>query len=169
MAVETRAAATVVSELEEPRKGVSLWQDAWRRLLRNRMAVASMIFVVILVIFALFADTALIVAIPNALGADLEVKPLLTPYPFNRGDTKCNRVGPSLKPASEQEGCNQNVERYGNFPHLMGTDRIGRDVPSALGKSWAVRPRLGEYPIVDRYLAGRDDNPLASDRNHTLD
>ena len=64
MAVETRVAPRI-SELEEPRKGVSLWQDAWRRLLRNRMAVVSLIFGVILVILALFADTALIVAIPH--------------------------------------------------------------------------------------------------------
>ena len=169
MTVETKVAPAVV-ELDKARKGVSLWQDAWRRLLRNYMAVAGMIFCVILVILALFADTGLLIAIPNAFGADLEVKPLITPYPFNRGDTKCNRVGPSLVPPTEREDCTQNTEKYGNFPHVMGTDQLGWDVFSRI--IWGTRISLTVgivgsltaliigtvYGAVSGYLGGRIDN-----------
>lgn len=39
-----------------PRRQASLWSDAWRRLLRNRMAVLGGIMVVLLLLAALFAD-----------------------------------------------------------------------------------------------------------------
>jgi ABC-type dipeptide/oligopeptide/nickel transport system permease subunit len=169
MTVQTRAAPTV-TDLAAPQKGTSLWKDAWRRLLRNQAAIAGMVFGVILLVCALFADTALIVAIPNALGADLDVQPLLTPYPFNRGDSKCNRVGPALVPASQQADCTQDIERYGNFPHLMGTDRLGWDVFSRI--IWGTRISLTVgivgsltalligtvYGAISGYVGGRIDN-----------
>src|SRR5919109_5259151 len=34
----------------------SLWRDAWRRLLRNKLAVAGGVVVILLVLLALFAD-----------------------------------------------------------------------------------------------------------------
>src|SRR4051812_47863503 len=34
----------------------SLWKDAWQRLRRNRAAVASLVFIVLLVLVAIFAD-----------------------------------------------------------------------------------------------------------------
>jgi oligopeptide transport system permease protein len=37
-------------------RGTSLWRDAWRRLLRNRLAVAGGITVVLLCLIAVFAD-----------------------------------------------------------------------------------------------------------------
>ncbi len=40
----------------EPAKGTSLWRDAWRRLLRNKLAVAGGITVILLCLVAIFAD-----------------------------------------------------------------------------------------------------------------
>ncbi len=56
-------------------RGVSLWQDAWHRLVRNRMAVAGLIFVGILVFCALTAD-------------------FLPPYSYREADYENTRIGP---------------------------------------------------------------------------
>ncbi len=37
-------------------RGTSLWQDAWRRLLRNKLAVAGGSVVIVLCLVAIFAD-----------------------------------------------------------------------------------------------------------------
>ncbi len=59
----------------EPVKGRSLWQDARRRLLRNKAAVASMIFLTIIVVMAVFA-------------------PLLSPWAFDDPDWEYDFPGP---------------------------------------------------------------------------
>jgi ABC-type dipeptide/oligopeptide/nickel transport system permease subunit len=46
-------------------RGTSLWQDAWRRLLRNKLAVAGGITVILLCLIAIFAD-------------------VLAPYPYTK-------------------------------------------------------------------------------------
>jgi len=62
-------------EAQIAERGVSLWQDAWRRLLRNRMAVAGLIFVGILVFCFITAD-------------------FLPPYSYRQADYENTRIGP---------------------------------------------------------------------------
>ena len=40
----------------EAARGSSLWRDAWRRLLRNRLAVVGGVVVILLCLIAIFAD-----------------------------------------------------------------------------------------------------------------
>ncbi len=50
---------TPVGEVALPRgasKGSSLWRDAWRRLIRNKLAVAGGVTVILLCLVAIFAD-----------------------------------------------------------------------------------------------------------------
>ncbi|MEW6566858.1 MAG: ABC transporter permease [Chloroflexota bacterium] len=56
-------------------RGVSLWQDAWRRLLRNRMAVAGLLFIGVLVFAYATAD-------------------FLPPYSYREADYQNTRIGP---------------------------------------------------------------------------
>jgi oligopeptide transport system permease protein len=44
-----------LAALREPVKGTSLWRDAWRRLLRNKLAVAGGVTVILLCLIAVFA------------------------------------------------------------------------------------------------------------------
>jgi oligopeptide transport system permease protein len=56
-------------------RGVSLWQDAWRRLLRNRMAVVGLVFVGLLLFCFITAD-------------------FLPPYSYEKADYNSTRVAP---------------------------------------------------------------------------
>jgi oligopeptide transport system permease protein len=56
-------------------RGVSLWQDAWRRLLRNRMAVVGLVFVGLMLFAFITAD-------------------FLPPYSYEKADYDNTRVSP---------------------------------------------------------------------------
>ena len=65
--VETPApGAASLARLREPMRGTSLWRDAWRRLLKNRLAVAGGISVIGLCLVAIFADVIAPVAYTKA-------------------------------------------------------------------------------------------------------
>ena len=53
----TPAHATGLGDL--PVEGRSLWHDAWRRLLRNKMAVASLIVLALIALASIFGPYAL--------------------------------------------------------------------------------------------------------------
>jgi oligopeptide transport system permease protein len=109
--VKERAVAAVLARPPE-----SLWRDAWRRLVRNRAAVAGGIFVIVLFVFAILADDGI-----YAWALGKEAEPLLAPYGWKDTDFQNTRSGPSL----------QRTES-GGFPHVMGTDKYGRDVFSRI-------------------------------------
>jgi oligopeptide transport system permease protein len=131
----------------------SLWRDAWKRLLRNRASVVSGIFIIIVVVAAIFADDGII---SWALGRDPQ--PLLAPYGYKEVDFENTRASPSLQRTPE-----------GRFPHIMGTDKYGRDVFSRIIYGGRVSIAVGvfgslvimvfglAYGMVSGYLGGRAD------------
>jgi oligopeptide transport system permease protein len=141
------------SEWEFTRPPESLWRDAWRRLLRNRAAVASGIFLIIVIVSAILADDGLI-----AWAFNREAQPLLAPYGYKEVDFQNTRASPSLQRAAD-----------GRFPHLMGTDKYGRDVFSRIIYGGRVSIAVGVfcslvimtfgliYGSVSGYLGGRAD------------
>lgn len=66
-----------VIEVAADEAPVSLWGDAWRRLIKNKLAVAGLIMVLILAFAAAFG-------------------PMLTPYDFLSQDLGARNAGPSL-------------------------------------------------------------------------
>ena len=69
--------STVISAPIPDDPPVSLWRDAWSRLLRNKLAVAGLVMVVILAFAAAFG-------------------PMLTPYDFLSQDLDARNLAPSL-------------------------------------------------------------------------
>ena len=59
------------------RPSTSLWRDAWRRMLRNRPAVVSMMYIAILLLVALFAN-------------------FVAPFPYAKQDLNNTESGPTL-------------------------------------------------------------------------
>ena len=94
------------------RRGRSPLQDAFRQLLKNRVAVISGIFIFILVFIALFVDNALF-----TFFTDGETKPLLAPYHYGTA----NFFYTDKPPLTRTED--------GQF-FLLGTDYLGRDLLS---------------------------------------
>ena len=140
-------------EFDLTRPPESLWRDAWRRLLRNRVAVAGGIFIIIVVVAAIFADDGIIAW---ALGR--EPQQLLAPYDYEEPDFENTRARPSLQRTAE-----------GRFPHILGTDKYGRDVFSRIIYGGRISIAVGvicalvimifglAYGSVSGYLGGRVD------------
>jgi ABC-type dipeptide/oligopeptide/nickel transport system permease subunit len=99
----------------------SLWGDAWRRLTRNRAAVAGMIVVVIYILIALFA-------------------PVLAPH--NPTEQTARN---SLRPPVWVTG---SPGREPNPDHLLGTDSNGRDILSRLIYGTRVSLIVGVAPQI---------------------
>jgi oligopeptide transport system permease protein len=85
--------------------GSSLWRDAWRRLLKNKLAVFGMIVVIVIVLASVIGPT----VIQRATGYAYDVIPRET------------RLNKSFPPFRSPEG------RF-SWTHPMGTDNAGRDI-----------------------------------------
>lgn len=70
--------ATLAQILRESReiRGVSLWQDAWRRLRRNRPAMCSLTFLIIVILAAIFTP---LLPLQSPLDKDLNNRRFLPP------------------------------------------------------------------------------------------
>ncbi len=97
---------------EEVRKGRSPLADAWRQLIRNKLAVASGIFLILVVLVAVFVDDAIV-----AVFLERDAEPLIAPYHFAKTDF-LNVNQPIFTTTAD-----------GNF-YIFGTDYLGRDILS---------------------------------------
>ena len=95
------------------RDSVSFWKDGIRRLLKNKVAMASLIVVVIIMIFS-FAV------------------PAFYPYSYEEQIRGSEHLGPMEYSEEEQERIDGGEKV---FPHILGTDKHGRD--------YAIRVMMG--------------------------
>jgi oligopeptide transport system permease protein len=94
-----------VNRESELMPGTSLWRDAWRRLLKNKLAVFGMIVVIGLTLASVIGPT----VIQRATGYAYDVIP------------KESRLNKSFAPFRSPEGTF-------SWAHPMGTDNAGRDI-----------------------------------------
>ena len=95
------------------RESVNFWKDGLRRLLKNRIAMVSLVFIVIIMIFAY-------------------VMPSFWPYAYEEQIKYSENLKPFEYSAQEQARIDAGESV---FPHICGTDKLGRD--------FAVRLMMG--------------------------
>ena len=95
------------------RESVSFWKDGMRRLVKNKVAMASLAIIIIIMIFSF-------------------IVPAFYPYSYKTQIKGANNLAPMQYSAAEQEAIAAGEKV---FPHIFGTDKMGRD--------YAIRLMLG--------------------------
>ena len=95
------------------RDSVSFWKDSIHRLLKNKVAMVSLFFIVVIMVFSF-------------------IVPSFYPYSYSEQQKGAENLRPMTYSVSEQErmAAGEKV-----FPHFLGTDKLGRD--------YAVRVMVG--------------------------
>jgi oligopeptide transport system permease protein len=128
--------------------GTSLWRDAWRRLLKNKLAVFGLIVVVLITISSLLGPT----VIKRATGFAPDYIP-----------TNDTRLIKSFPPFTGPDG-------EFSWTHPMGTDNAGRDQLARVLQGGQISLFVGiistlvslligvSYGAIAGYVGGRIDN-----------
>lgn len=95
------------------RESVSFWKDGMRRFRKNKIAMASLIVILIIMVFAF-------------------IVPFFYPYGYEQQIRGSENLAPMQYSAQELEAI-ANGEKV--FPHIAGTDKLGRD--------YAIRLMMG--------------------------
>ncbi|HKG79085.1 MAG TPA: hypothetical protein VKA78_06685, partial [Pyrinomonadaceae bacterium] len=129
-------------------RGTSLWRDAWRRLLKNKLAVFGLIVVIIVTIASIIGPT----VIKSVFG--------FTPDYIPSHDLKLTR---SFPPFTGPNG-------EFSWAHPMGTDNAGRDQFARVLQGGQISLFVGiiatlvslligvSYGAIAGYFGGRLDN-----------
>ena len=133
-----------MAENLEKQKGTSLWRDAWKRLLKNRLAVAGMIVLAIMLVAVIIGPQ--IIRMTTGYAADF------IPSQLDEGDL-VRSFPPSMQ-------------------HPMGTDDAGRDMLARVLQGGRISLTVGiistivslivgvSYGAVAGYLGGGVDNVM---------
>ena len=87
------------------RESVSFFRDAMRRLRRNHIAMISLCVIILIALIAF-------------------IVPTFYPYTYTKQDVTAQNLGPFQYSAKEQAKIDRGQDV---FPHIMGTDALGRD------------------------------------------
>ncbi|HJX93635.1 MAG TPA: ABC transporter permease [Pyrinomonadaceae bacterium] len=138
------------AEQGEVVRGSSLWRDAWRRLLKNKLAVFGLVVVITITLASIFG--------PLIIKATLGITPDYIPS----SDVKMIKSFPPFT----------GVNGEFSWAHPMGTDNAGRDLLARVLQGGQISLFVGiistlvsliigvSYGAVAGYLGGRIDNLL---------
>ena len=95
------------------RESVSFWKDGFRRLKKNKVAMTSLIVILLVMIFSF-------------------IVPAFYPYTYDQQIKGANNLAPMTYSVAEQARIDAGEKV---FPHIFGTDKLGRD--------YAIRVMMG--------------------------
>lgn len=116
--------------IEEKLPQTSLFLDAWRRLLKDKLAIAGMVILIIFLLTAIFADDWFI-----AWALKRDPQPLLAPYDPIKQQLIKRRQPPSAE-------------------HWLGLDEVGRDVLSRITYGARVSLQVGVVSVSMAIVVG---------------
>ena len=137
------------AELDEHVKGSSLWNDAWRRLLRNKLAVFGLVVVAIITVASIAGPSVIKSATGNAPDYIPREAALIKSFP----------------PFTAPDGSF-------SWRHPMGTDRQGRDLLALVLQGGQISLMVGiiatlvslligvSYGAISGYIGGRLDSVM---------
>ena len=112
---KTSLTAAEIAQLDERLRGESLWMSAWKRLIRNRLAIIGLVIIALNIVIALFA--------PQIAPREYQ-KQILTDK--NAAPEWVTSIFPNMLP-TEKGGYVQINNAY-----LLGADNLGRDLLSRI-------------------------------------
>lgn len=153
------------------RKVRTPWRDAWRQLLKNKMSVASGIFIILLILVAIFADY----VNPFRLQGYWPVLMAEKDNPFAKQLDQSKREDVAQYPRVPPLGVYKPTQEakslpYAGFRYICGADSLGRDVLSrviygarvSLSVAFvgaAVSFTIGMvYGLISAFFGGQVDN-----------
>lgn len=129
-----KKAEEAVNEFNQTMKPVSLWDDAWKRLKKNKMAIISLWVVLAYCLIALFA-------------------PILPIYPYEEQILDHTNLPPSFKPAGEV--MIQQREKY--FAKVMAKEKRSQYTAEEAAELEEMRKDVESNPVHQRhYILGTD-------------
>lgn len=103
------------------RKSVNFWMDGLRRLRKNKIAMVSLFFILVIVFFAYFLPSLW----PYSYEQQIRYSENLSFFEYGRDELARIEAGESV------------------FPHILGTDRLGRDFAVRLMMATRVSLSVG--------------------------
>lgn len=100
-----RASEEEKAQIVTQRESVSFMKDAMRRLARNKMAMACLLILIVITLIAI-------------------IVPMVYPYTYTQQDVTAKYLSPFEYSKKEQAKIARGEDV---FPHIMGTDNLGRD------------------------------------------
>lgn len=134
---------------------VGYFRDAWRRLKRNKLAIAGMIILGFFVFLALFADTSLFVAPRTLFQVDVH-KTGLNPIAFFKEwhTLTKEQAHPLLAPYNPTKAFLRLRKAPPSWEHPLGMDEVGRDMLSRIIFGARVSLQVGILSVLGAILVG---------------
>jgi peptide/nickel transport system permease protein len=152
------------------RKPTSLWRDAWRRLLRNKLAIVGMVVLSIFLIMALSADNYLFL-LPRTLFQVELAEDATGPLAFLRAwsELTSKQAAPLLAPYDPYK---QDLVRRRETPsgeHVLGLDETGRDILSRIIHGSRASLQVGVGSVSFAIVIGALMGAVAGFLGHWVD